>query len=284
MIKLEIEKGIDIMKSFDYKTILKWILPILICLSSFCMVAQKTSTHKFHEQSIQYLDEKRNTVMTLAASSAAISTAITILPGDTGTPIANGLADLSSKFLLVLGAIYLEKYALTLTCMVTFKYIIPIICLAWLANNVIKWDWLRIICIKIGIMAIAMCLIVPCSVKLSKTIEATYESSIQETIDHANNIQKKIKKDKDNKNFFEKAAEAFSSTAQKYTKMFNQSLNNFMEATAIMIVTSCVIPILVILFFLWFIQTISGMTINTKSLTTFNPVSKVQKQFINSKE
>lgn len=243
MIKLEIEKGIDIMKSFDYKTILKWILPILICLSSFCMVAQKTSTPKFHEQSIQYLDEKRNTVMTLAASSAAISTAITILPGDTGTPIANGLADLSSKFLLVLGAIYLEKYALTLTCMVTFKYIIPIICLAWLINNVTKWDWLRIVCIKIGIMALAMCLIVPCSVKLSKTIEATYETSIQETIDHANNIQKKIKKDKDNKNFIEKAAEAFSSTAQKYTKMFNQSLNNFMEATAIMIVTSCVIPI-----------------------------------------
>lgn len=238
------------MKSFDYKTILKWILPILICLSSFCMVAQKTSTPKFHEQSIQYLDEKRNTVMTLAASSAAISTAITILPGDTGTPIANGLADLSSKFLLVLGAIYLEKYALTLTCMVTFKYIIPLLCLAWLANNVIKWDWLRVVCIKIGIMAVAMCLIVPCSVKLSKTIEATYETSIQETIDHANNIQKKIKKDKENKNFFEKAAEKFSSTAQKYTKMFNQSLNNFMEATAIMIVTSCVIPILVILFFL----------------------------------
>lgn len=282
MIKLELEKGIDIMKSFDYKTILKWILPILICLSSFCMVAQKTSTPKFHEQSIQYLDEKRNTVMTLAASSAAISTAITILPGDTGTPIANGLADLSSKFLLVLGAIYLD--ALTLTCMVTFKYIIPILCLAWLANNVIKWDWLRIVCIKIGIMALAMCLIVPCSVKLSKTIEATYETSIQETIDNANNIQKKIKKDKENKNFFEKAAEAFSSTAQKYTKMFNQSLNNFMEATAIMIVTSCVIPILVILFFLWFIQTIGGMTINTKRLTTFNPVSKVQKQFINSKE
>ena len=94
-----------------YKTILKWILPILICLSSFYMVAQKTSTPEFHEQSIQYLDEKRNTVMTLAVSSAAISTSITILPGDTGTPIANDLADLSSKFLLVLGAIYLEKYA-----------------------------------------------------------------------------------------------------------------------------------------------------------------------------
>lgn len=49
----------------------------------------------------------------------------------------------------------------------------------------------------------------PCSVKLSKTIKATYETSIQETIDNANNIQKKIKKDKENKNFFGKAAEAF---------------------------------------------------------------------------
>ena len=97
-------------------------------------------------------------------------------------------------------------------------------------------------------------------------------------------IKIKIKNDKENKIFIVKAAEAFSSTAQKYTKMFNQSLNNFMEATAIMIVTSCVIPILVILFFLWFIQTISGMTINTKRLTTFNPVSKVQIQFLNPKE
>ena len=59
-------KGILNMKSFDYKTILKWILPILICLSSFYMIAEKTSTPEFHEQSIQYLDEKRDTVMTLA--------------------------------------------------------------------------------------------------------------------------------------------------------------------------------------------------------------------------
>ena len=272
------------MKSFDYKTILKWILPILICLSSFYMIAEKTSTPEFHEQSIQYLDEKRDTVMALAASSAAISTAITMLPGDTGTPIANGLADLSSKFLLVLGAIYLEKYSLTLTCMIAFKYIIPILCLAWLVNNVTKWDWLKIVCIKIGIIAVSMCLIVPCSVKLSKTIEATYESSIQETIDNANNIQKKIKKDKENKNFIQKIGDTISSTTQKYTKMFNKSLNNFMEATAIMIVTSCVIPILVILFFLRFIQVISGTTINTKSLKTFNPISKAQKQFLNSKE
>ncbi len=125
-----------------YKTILKWILPILICLSSFFyMVAQKTSTPEFHEQSIQYLDEKKKYGHdTSRIECFAISTSITILPGDTGTPVANDLADLSSKFLLVLGAIYLEKYALTLTCMVIFKYIIPILCLAWLVNNVIKWD------------------------------------------------------------------------------------------------------------------------------------------------
>lgn len=96
--------------------------------------------------------------------------------------------------------------------------------------------------------------------------------------------RKKSRRIKKIKIYNEKVAEKFSSTAQKYTNMFNTSLNNFMEATAIMIVTSCVIPILVILFFLWFIQTISGMTINTKKLTTFNPVSKIQKQLINPKE
>lgn len=39
-------------------------------------------------------------------------------------------------------------------------------------------------------------------------------------------------------------------------------LNDFVEALAVMIVTSCVIPIVVIIFFIWLVKNILGMNIS----------------------
>ncbi len=55
------------------------------------------------------LEEKQTTVLELSAASAAASAAITLIPGDVATPIADKLADLSSHFLLVLCAVFLEN-------------------------------------------------------------------------------------------------------------------------------------------------------------------------------
>ena len=40
------------------------------------------------------------------------------------------------------------------------------------------------------------------------------------------------------------------------------SLNNFIEALAVMIVTSCVIPILVLMFFVWLVKTLLNVEIH----------------------
>ena len=42
---------------------------------------------------------------------------------------------------------------------------------------------------------------------------------------------------------------------------FKNMLNNMMEALAVMIVTSCLIPIIVLLFFVWLIQVILNVNI-----------------------
>ena len=60
--------------------------------------------------SADYLTGKRTEVMELAAAAAASSVAITALPGDAGTPIAEELARLSGYFTVILTAIYFEKF------------------------------------------------------------------------------------------------------------------------------------------------------------------------------
>ena len=76
-----------------------------------------------YQNSLDTLQGKQETVLELTAVSAAASTAITVLPGDVATPIADKLADLSGYFLIVL-----EKYLLTITASATFHVLIPLSC------------------------------------------------------------------------------------------------------------------------------------------------------------
>ncbi|MFR3451715.1 MAG: hypothetical protein ACLTSX_09255 [Collinsella sp.] len=59
---------------------------------------------------IATIDEKIDNVLTLTAGSAGASALISAIPGDAGSPIAEKLMDLSTGFLIVLAALFLEKY------------------------------------------------------------------------------------------------------------------------------------------------------------------------------
>ena len=95
-------------------------LLVLAALLSIFAVGKRASDPAYHQASIDALAEKQETVLELTATSTAASAAITLLPGDTATPIAEKLADLSGYFLIVLCAIFLEKYLLTITSYVSF--------------------------------------------------------------------------------------------------------------------------------------------------------------------
>ena len=101
---------------------------VILALASIFGVAKLTTDPAFYQKSIAALEEKQETVLELTAASTAASAAITLLPGDTATPIADKLADLSGYFLIVLCAIFLEKYLLTITAAAAFKVLIPAAC------------------------------------------------------------------------------------------------------------------------------------------------------------
>lgn len=122
-------------KQAEQRERIRWIvsilIPLLCALLSFCVIAKYTSspTMKINAHAIQSLDDKKTTALELTAAATAASAAITLIPGDAGTPIADKLADLSSYFLIVVCAIYLEKYLVTITGLAAFKLLIPIGCI-----------------------------------------------------------------------------------------------------------------------------------------------------------
>ena len=104
-------------------------IAIAVALVSFFVIAPWAGSAETYSGIIASLDEKRNTVMQLVTGSTATSAGITLLPGDVGTPIAEKLLDLGADFAIVIGAIYLEKYALTILGLTAYRILVPIGCI-----------------------------------------------------------------------------------------------------------------------------------------------------------
>lgn len=275
------------MENEKQKKILFALIPIVIALLSFFVIARFTSSTEFNAKTIQSLDDKKTTVMELAAASTAASAAITLIPGDVGTPIANKLADLSSYFLIVFSAIYLEKYLVTITGYAAFKILVPIACVFFSGYLLWRKEILRVVAQKFLLFGLAVYLVIPASVKVADMIETTYASSIESTIETAKQTTDEIESETgesgqvDDKSSNEKFQSDSDSDSKEnaggfFSGLFNKVqegvstatanvenvLNNFIEALAILLVTSCLIPILVLIFFVWLVKMLLGLNID----------------------
>ena len=251
-----------------------WALAALLlalAVLSFAVVTPWAASAETHAASLAALEEKQATVLELTAAATAASAAITLLPGDAATPIAEKLADVSGYFLLALCAVYLEKYLLTLTAYAAFRLLVPAALLLLAAWLLAGRDWLRKAGWKLLVFAAAIVLVIPASVKVSGLIEDTYRVSLEETLRQAKDTTAAVEDSaqsedaQENQGFlgglFSKVTEEVSQAASGLTERVGQMLNRFLEALAVTLVTACLIPILVLLFFVWLVKFIWGIEI-----------------------
>lgn len=285
--------------NFDRKKRIAAVVLLLVAILSVTVIGKYASAPENHQKTIASLDEKKQTVMELTAASTVTSALITLLPGDTATPLAEKMADVSGYLLIVLCAIYLEKYLVTITGYVAFTYLIPAACVLWILNLFFANATVRKLAAKLAVFGIAIFLVVPASVKISDLIGDTYQAQIEATIEDAKSTQNILEnsdpgndtgeaeigtgtteaatantQEKTNSesgsvsNIFDWAKDAFSSakdsvanvvenvtiSTEELVQKVENSLNHFIEAVAVMIITSCVIPMLVLLLFFWMVK------------------------------
>ena len=141
---------------------------------------------------------------------------------------------------------------------------------------------------RIGLLGLAFFLVIPASLQVSRMIENTYHESIEATINNATQTAEEIEAEAEStaesvpavtEPETEKPAgiaetiggwlnsvtesgreltENITSSVSHSTESFRQLFNNMLEAFAVMLVTSCVIPILVLLLFVWMVKLIIG--------------------------
>lgn len=256
------------------------VLCIVIALVSNIVLTKNYSSPEYtvNKKTITYLDEKKTTALELCAGATALSAAITLIPGDTGTPIAEKLTDLSGYFLIVVSAIYLEKYLLTILGALTFRWLIPAAMIAIALYFGIRRDFFWKLGVKILIFGLAVYAVIPVSVHVSQLIYNTYQESIDTTLAETENLisqteenaQSSTESDQNSgdEGFFaglvDKAKDTIEQakdTASIATEQFKYMLNKFIDGLAVLIVTTCLIPILVMVFFVWIVKMILGTAI-----------------------
>ncbi len=267
------------------KRIIITIILLIIALLSIFLVSKLVTAPEFNAATIKSLDDKKVTVMKLAVSAAASSTALSLLPGDIATPIANEIAEITSYFIIILGAILLEKILISVVGYVSFTYIIPIACLLGIAYLFLKNDVFKNLAIKLAIFGVVIFVTIPVSIHVSDLIYNSYQSSIEETIQTAQQNKEEIDEKKqdfanEDKNWMEKIESYLSNVTSKIgsditsiVKKGEDMLASFLNAIAALIIISCVIPAVVIIIFAFVIKILFGFD-SSKMITAFKEKSK----------
>ena len=224
------------------------------------MLAEHFSSPQTYAKTIETLDEKRNSVLAMTASAAAISTGLTIIPGDVATPLADKLADLSSTFMIVLCAIFLEKYMLAFAGIAAFRVLIPLACLLIAVFLYTRSErCLRIARISV-VLGLCIVILVPASTWVTGFIEETYsvsiEENIQETDKTAEILNSNAGKDE---SAVSKWLSSLKGGVSEIVRKAENALGNFIEAVALLLITSCVIPVLTLVLFIWIINAVLGL-------------------------
>ena len=164
--------------------VVKILFWIALAALSLTLIRRALVSVDTYQGIIDSLDEKRMTVFSLITASTAVSAAITLIPGDVGTPIAQQVAELSEYFIVVLGALYLEKYVLTILGFVSSVILVPGASLLSIAHEIRPGSgWKRRLAITLLVVGVAGVLVVPASVAVSNSIDRTFHDSIQGSID-----------------------------------------------------------------------------------------------------
>ena len=234
----------------------------LTIILSCTVIGNKLTDPATYSHTIEVLDQNRASVLGLSAASAAASAAVSALPDDICSPLAQEISEFTTWFLLILSVIYLEKYLLTIFGAAACYLLIPVGCGALLTNCFFPKSFLQSIGTKLVAFGTVLLLVIPTSVWISDQINAIYSRSIEVTVQSADAVSDNLigeisSENQENTSVIDEAKAILgdvSGSVAGVIEQFRNVLDRFVEATAVMIVTTCLIPILVILFFAWIVK------------------------------
>ena len=239
------------------RTIITIIL-VIVSILSITVVSPYLSTPETHTQSLATIIESKSNATALSLTVTLASTAISLLPEDTGSAIADELSELSTPLLIIVCILFFEQYLLTAMEALAFTILLPISCILFIAHLYFHHKFLKILAIKLLLIALLCACIVPLSAALTLMMRNTFAESI-------NVLQLQL--DEIGATFAQLLGDGSEGDILKYISNFTSGIGDVLafaknalglliDAVAILMITSCVIPVITLLLFIWCLKSI----------------------------
>lgn len=273
------------MITYDEPSVSDWIMankPVKYGIAVFLVVLALVSVFALRPHfekaetwtsTIETIDAKKANVLALTGSTVALSAGISAIPGDAGTPIAETLMDLSQDLGIVLGVLYLEKYLLTIFSFTAFALTVPAACIGFLVALFMHGKFStssffsRFAC-RMLVISMVLIFVIPASIGVTEMIDTTFQTALTSSAEAADSsdVEAAIEDDGESGNtlldFINNLGESISNGVTSLSEGVLSSVNTAIEGVAVMIVTSCVIPVLVLLLFLYLAHMLLGINIS----------------------
>lgn len=249
------------MEKLDTKKLVICLLLAAFALVSALWLADAASSPEHHSASIAALDEKKTTVMELTAAAAAASVIISAVPGDATTPIADQVAEMGSWLLIVTGVLMLEKFLLTFTGYAAFGILIPVACAFGILHQVAPRALFKGLAIRLALLGAVLFAVIPFSLHVSELFEETF--AFRQTVQKAEQTPETLEGDAEEDeetgaggiaDWFAGLGDTITSGVNDAVERAEAALSDFIDAVAVLLISNCVIPVLVLMLMLWVLK------------------------------
>lgn len=248
----------------------KILLAVLVAVSSVSILAYRVPEHRYVKETLDSLEESRTTVMEFSGATIAVSLAITALPDDFGSPLAGTLTDMNKYFVFIFAVLYVERLIVVEGMKLSFVYIIPIACILYILAVLSGKAFFKNFAAKLMVLGLAIVFVIPISTHVTEKVCDDYLVYVDETIEEADAGAKKVNEimasGEERTTVFDKLTDAFKTAIQGISDLlayFENVLKKCVNSIAIMIVTTFVVPLLILLLFRWLLKELFSLNLQT---------------------
>lgn len=249
------------------------LLLLLMAAMSVFFVADWVSNAGFVQDSLESVEESSRTVMKFSAATLSASLAISALPDDFATPLAENLADMNGYFIAILVVLFLEKILIRYGIWLAFAILIPCACVAAALAVITGKRFLTGFAVRFCALGMVAAFVVPCSTQLTNYVAADLtqyvQTTIRETEDEADKMNEAMESGEEGKTIFEKLSELFQVAIDGVSDLMAHLKNNIrkcMNSIAILILTNCLMPLLTFFALKWALKELLGVVIPMSSV------------------
>ena len=237
------------------------LILVLIGVFSFFVITSWLPDRGFIKDSIESVEESSNTVMKFSAATLSTSLAISALPDDFATPLADSLADMNIYFIAILVMLHFEQLLIRYGVKLAFAIAIPVACGIGILSILLKKELLKGIAARVAVLGLAVALVVPCSTHITNYVAADLtayvENTIADTEDGADKLNEAMDGGTEEQTIFEKLSDLFQTAINDMSNLmahFQNTIRKCMNSIAILILTNCLMPIVNFFILKWILK------------------------------